>query len=68
VILLNPNVGVAPGTTTMQLGTTYFPYTEMERLRGLQGLGVVGPPRWGLVLFAGLGVFAAVLGYRRWLR
>jgi hypothetical protein len=40
--------------------TVYFPYAEMERLRGLRGLGATAP-RWGLVLFAGLGVFATML-------
>jgi hypothetical protein len=67
-IVLNPNVGVAPGTTTMQLGrsTMYNPYSTIENLRGrgFAGLGET-PPRWGLVLFAGLGVFAAVLAYKR---
>jgi hypothetical protein len=68
-IVLNPNVGVAPGTTTMTLGATrYMPYAEVERLRGLDGLGTIAPPRWGLILFAGLGIFAAVLGYQRWRR
>jgi len=98
VILLNPNVGVAPGTTTMQLGecppdpvarytampvvqtsavvdesasgphsTLYYPYAEMERLRGLHGLGMIAP-RWGLIAFAGLAIFAGVLGYRRFRR
>jgi hypothetical protein len=115
MILVNPTVGVAPGTTTMTIGglatqatfgecapdpvrqytsplhvrsgngiaitsmenitpslgglaessTMYMPYTEIERLRGLGALGVVAPPRWGLILFAGLATFAAVLFLRR---
>jgi hypothetical protein len=67
-IVLNPNVGVAPGTTTMTLGATrYMPYTEIERLRGLAGLGAVAP-RWGLILFAGIATFASVVGYKYWRR
>lgn len=95
MILLNPNVGVAPGTTTMQLGeacapdpiepespftqmltvyspesptldtgtTLWWPYPDNARLRGL---GSTTPPRWGLVLVAGLTAFGIVLGLRRW--
>jgi hypothetical protein len=65
MILLNPNVGVAPGTTTLQLGrTTYDPYADPVRLRGLRGLGAL-TPRWGLVLFAGLATFAGALALMR---
>jgi len=105
MILVNPNVGVAPGTTTMTVGglstkatfgeaacapdpvrqytsplavktnldfasdwatpTVYYPYVDTERLRGLGSLGIASPPRWGLVLIAGLATFAAVLFLRR---
>jgi hypothetical protein len=65
VIILNPNVGVAPGTTTLQLGERrYYPYADYERLRGLGSLGAL-TPRWGLVLFAGLATFAGSLYLHR---
>lgn len=67
-IVLNPNVGVAPGTTTMTLGRTWWPYTDGGKLRGFAGLGTIAPPRWGLIAFAGLGVFASVLAYKHWRR
>lgn len=122
MIILNPTVGVAPGTTTMQLGiapmvlgpgpcgpngcpplgapcppdepwmytsppvvssetatvtfgpppppdkktgpTALDPYGTESKLRGLGGT----TPRWGLVMFAGLATFAAVLGVGYWRR
>lgn len=105
MIILNPTVGVAPGTTTLQLGGTksgftclggdcpqnpaqtyaspldlmtrlpsgtanpvapgwyWDPYVNNERLNGLRGPSA--PIRWGLVVFAGLAVFAGVVGYRQ---
>lgn len=81
MIIMNPNVGVAPGTTTMQLGeqpTLWWPYENAARLRGLntiewpygdvtrlRGLGAVGAPRWGLVLVAGIAAFSIMLVLRR---
>lgn len=79
MIILNPSVGVAPGTTTMQLGDSndiamvtgpvpdqsivYVPYENPIKLRGL---GAIGAPRWGLVLAAGIAAFSIMLGLRRW--
>lgn len=113
MIHLNPNVGVAPGTTTMQLGchacttpnepwmytqppnvvTGYpsgmdaaswtaamgqakaasqaptapamygmNPYASDSKLKGLGDDGQ--PIRWGLIIFSGAAVFAAVFGYK----
>lgn len=101
MIILNPTVGVAPGTTTIQLGgpregftclggdcpqnpvQTYTsplevvtelpskaanpvppgeywdPYVEEHRFQGLDGAGPT--IRWGLVLFAGVAVFAGAV-------
>jgi hypothetical protein len=97
MIIMNPTVGVAPGTTTMQLGAAPCPpdepwmYTSPPQVSSalatmtfgpppppdvrpqafdpygtesrLQGLGQSGTTRWGLIAFAGLATFAAVLGY-----
>jgi hypothetical protein len=38
--------------------TTYNPYADFVKLQGFRGLT---PPRWGLVLFAGLSVFTVML-------
>jgi hypothetical protein len=101
MIHFTPTVGVAPGTTTMQLGAAPCPpdepwmYTSPPQVSSelatktfepappdlvrqskafdpygtesrLQGLGQTTSPRWGLVAFAGLATFAAVLGIGYW--
>ena len=66
-----PSVGVAPGTTTMSLGTPrtqilYDPYgTESQLRSGLRGLGEA---RVGVGVVAAALAFAAVLGYGCWHR
>lgn len=68
--VLTQTVGVAPGTTTMQLGAAqdniYMdPYSDDVRLRGLgdDTTATADAPRWGLALFAGFVVFASVVGF-----
>jgi len=76
-IILNPTVGVAPGTTTMALSgqrqTFYNPYgTESQLRAGLRGLTTglrgLGEARIGVGVVAAALAFAAVIGYGFWQR
>jgi hypothetical protein len=60
-----PNAQTSMGPVDVHDRTRYFPYSTIERLNGLHG---ISPPRWGLVLFAGVIMFAATLGIQHWRR
>jgi hypothetical protein len=63
-VLFKHNVGVAPGTTTMQLGRYWNPYQDMIALND----SFVAPPiqdrpiRWDLVGIIGGGSLIVALG------